>query len=419
MSEDRSLPASPRKRRMLRPMSAASKPPGNSGASGSGSLSPDAATKLPPGELNLAHESEKMGKAATGAEMPVKTTGLHRAPISGGVKTATARFDLPSPPVAVRNLVEQAQFAHLCTTMSGMHHRRAGYPFGTLVDYACDGAGYPLLCLSPLAIHARNIMENPRCSLVIQSPGWTGLANARVTIFGDVYQLPADMQTIAGAPHVCARVLHAAPRLHACPAVPELSTTTPAGRQHSVARPAPGAAGWADGCCSAAAAAAPPMRRQLQTRRHNAGSVFTEKYARDVNDRWVSGNFTYFRMSRIVDVYFVGGFGTVQWIGADEYTDCRPDDIVLREPNKMLKRLNAMFQSDMKQILTPKGLSTGTVDDAQIISIDARGVDVRVRIDAEYRVERVGFDAHVHTFEEAEAVIRRAVGTMKALMSAH
>jgi hypothetical protein len=29
---------------------------------------------------------------------------------------------------------------------------------------------------------------------VVQMPGWTGLANARVTIFGDVYQLPADMQ---------------------------------------------------------------------------------------------------------------------------------------------------------------------------------------------------------------------------------
>jgi hypothetical protein len=53
----------------------------------------------------------------------VKTTGLRRAPLSGGVKNATQRFDLPSPCVAVRNLVEQAQFAHLCTVMSHMHHR--------------------------------------------------------------------------------------------------------------------------------------------------------------------------------------------------------------------------------------------------------------------------------------------------------
>lgn len=90
--------------------------------------------------------------------------------------------------------VEQAQFAHLCTVMSCMHHRRAGYPFGTLVDFASDGKGYPIFCLSPLAIHTRNIMEDPRSSLVVQMPGWSGLANARVTIFGDVYQLPVEMQ---------------------------------------------------------------------------------------------------------------------------------------------------------------------------------------------------------------------------------
>ena len=93
--------------------------------------------------------------------------------------------------------VEQAQFAHLCTVMSNMHHRRAGYPFGTLVDFAVDEAGYPIFCLSPLAIHTRNIMEDPRCSLVVQMPGWTGLANARVTMFGDVYQLPLHLQEAA------------------------------------------------------------------------------------------------------------------------------------------------------------------------------------------------------------------------------
>lgn len=70
-----------------------------------------------PSSLNLAFESlEKTSKA-------IKTTGLRRAPLSGGVKNATQRFDLPSPCVAVRNLVEQAQFAHLCTVMSHMHHR--------------------------------------------------------------------------------------------------------------------------------------------------------------------------------------------------------------------------------------------------------------------------------------------------------
>jgi Pyridoxamine 5'-phosphate oxidase len=172
---------------------------------------------------------------------PIRTTGLRRTPLSGGVNNASSQYDLPSPVVAVRNLVrrsitfplsaglgtevhhsqeccgfllrtpanscdwrvhagcpglqvEQVQFAHLCTTMSSMHHRRAGYPFGTLVDFASDGAGFPIFCMSPLAIHTRNIVEDCRCSLVVQMPGWAGLANARVTIFGDVFQLPPELQ---------------------------------------------------------------------------------------------------------------------------------------------------------------------------------------------------------------------------------
>lgn len=37
-------------------------------------------------------------------------------------------------------------------------------------------------------------MEETKSTLVVQMPGWTGLANARVTIFGSVVQLPADLQ---------------------------------------------------------------------------------------------------------------------------------------------------------------------------------------------------------------------------------
>jgi hypothetical protein len=35
----------------------------------------------------------------------------------------------------------QAKYAHLCTVMSRMHHRRRGYPFGSLVDFTTDDEG--------------------------------------------------------------------------------------------------------------------------------------------------------------------------------------------------------------------------------------------------------------------------------------
>ncbi|GIL46845.1 hypothetical protein Vafri_3722 [Volvox africanus] len=289
-------------------------------------------------ELNIAFESDKKpGASQTPTkvimESPVKTTGLHRAPLSGGVKTATTRYELPSPPVAVRNLVEHARFGHLCTMMSGMHHRRAGYPFGTLVDFASDGAGYPVFCLSPLAIHSRNLIEEPRCSLVVQMPGWTGLANARVTIFGDVYQLPADLQD-------------------------------------------------------------------------SAREIFIAKHSNERKERWVSGNFVYFRMNRIVDIYFVGGFGTVQWIAPDEYLAATPDEIVLNNPAHILHVLNEQFAPVLRAKL---GCGSRPLDELMFISIDASGVDIRVRTGPEFSVERIGFMEKVTNLNQVMTAMRQVV----------
>ncbi|XVF23204.1 hypothetical protein REPUB_Repub13aG0016900 [Reevesia pubescens] len=135
--------------------------------------------------VNIPH-----GSGATGGTR----AGLFRTPISGGVQSATSAHGLPRPALAVRNLMEQARFAHLCTVMSRMHHRREGYPFGSLVDFAPDSMGHPIFSFSPLAIHTRNLLADPRCTLVVQIPGWSGLSNARVTIFGDVYPLPEHQQ---------------------------------------------------------------------------------------------------------------------------------------------------------------------------------------------------------------------------------
>ena len=91
--------------------------------------------------------------------------------------------------------MEQSQFATLCTTMAPMHHRRQGYPFGSLVDFAVDGRGLPVFSLSSLAVHTRNIKTDPKCSIQVQAPGWSGLANARLTLFGDVYPIAEENET--------------------------------------------------------------------------------------------------------------------------------------------------------------------------------------------------------------------------------
>ncbi|CAI9767123.1 unnamed protein product [Fraxinus pennsylvanica] len=254
--------------------------------------------------------------------------GLFRTPISGGVQNATSAHGLPRPALAVRNLMEQARFAHLCTMMSQMHHRRNGYPFGSLVDFVPDLMGHPIFSLSPLAIHTRNLLADPRCTLVVQIPGWNSLSNARVTIFGDVHPLPDDQQEWAHKQHIA-------------------------------------------------------------------------KHQQGPSQQW--GNFYYFRMQNISDIYFIGGFGTVAWVDVKEFEEIQPDKIAVNGGEQNLKELNAIFSKPLKELLAKEA----DVDDAALISIDSKGTDIRVRQGAQYNVQRISFEvgSSVETLEEAKKAL--------------
>ncbi|XP_057722078.1 uncharacterized protein LOC130936105 [Arachis stenosperma] len=42
-----------------------------------------------------------------------------------------------------------------------------GYPSGSMVDFACDANGYPILAVSDLAVHTKDLAANPKCSLLV------------------------------------------------------------------------------------------------------------------------------------------------------------------------------------------------------------------------------------------------------------
>mmetsp|Transcript_25717 Transcript_25717/g.84651 ORF Transcript_25717/g.84651 Transcript_25717/m.84651 type:complete len:258 (-) Transcript_25717:39-812(-) len=243
--------------------------------------------------------------------------------------------DLPTPAAAVRNLCIQARHGHLSSTMSHMHHRRAGFPFGALVDFAVDDAGFPLFCLSPLAIHTRNLSSDPRASVAVQMPGWSGLANARVTIFGEIYKAPEELQL--------------------------------AGREI--------------------------FSRHTRTSKASYGS------------------YVVFRMCHLTDIYFVGGFGTVQWVDVAEYVNTPPDTIVLSGVQEILQDLNSRYSDRLCGVLGPELLGGPSVaaDDANVVSIDARGVDVRLSSGGEFFVQRLKFGDEVQTPEQAVKQLGKAL----------
>lgn len=76
-------------------------------------------------------------------------------------------------------------------TLSTLSLKHPGHPFGSLMPYALDGRGRPLLLISAMAMHTQNLQADPRASLLVTQPGWTGdpLAAGRVTLMGEAAPL--------------------------------------------------------------------------------------------------------------------------------------------------------------------------------------------------------------------------------------
>ena len=63
--------------------------------------------------------------------------------------------------------------------------RAHGYPFATLVTVATDHDGSPILLMSQLSAHTRNLDAEPRCSILLAQGGrGDPLAHPRLTVYG-------------------------------------------------------------------------------------------------------------------------------------------------------------------------------------------------------------------------------------------
>ena len=70
-------------------------------------------------------------------------------------------------------------------TLSTLQHD-SGFPYGSLVNVATDCVGNPILLISTLAWHTKNLLEDPRASLLFCAPQGPGdpLQGTRVTVLG-------------------------------------------------------------------------------------------------------------------------------------------------------------------------------------------------------------------------------------------
>ncbi|PPD71822.1 hypothetical protein GOBAR_DD31279 [Gossypium barbadense] len=68
-----------------------------------------------------------------------------------------------SPVEEIRTVLDQSTRGML-STFSQKHE---GYPSASMVDFACDANGSPILAVSRLAVHTKDLLANFKCSLLV------------------------------------------------------------------------------------------------------------------------------------------------------------------------------------------------------------------------------------------------------------
>ena len=99
------------------------------------------------------------------------------------------------PPPPEPGYAERARtLVHLARSgaLSTLSRRHAGHPFGSVMPYAPDDRGAPLLLISTMAMHTQNLEADSRASLLVTQPGWAEdpLAGGRVSLMGRAARVP-------------------------------------------------------------------------------------------------------------------------------------------------------------------------------------------------------------------------------------
>ena len=238
--------------------------------------------------------------------------------------TGSAAPDVPEPSLAdrARTLVSVGRIGCLST-----HSRKfPGFPFGSLMPYAADNLGRPVLFISSMAMHTQNLHRDVRASLLITQPDSFGdpLGAARVTLLGTTAEVPA------------AEV------------------------------------------------------RDLYLSRYEDA-----RYWQEYSD------FAYRRLE-VTSVYFIGGFGVMGWVPAEEYTTARPDPLA-ETAQEIIRHMAADHADDL--LLIARRFAGEAASEVSMTAVDCLGFHLRLKTGDGVHGRRVAFLREVGNKDEARAVL--------------
>jgi putative heme iron utilization protein len=244
-----------------------------------------------------------------------------------GHRASPAEATAPEPTFA-----EQARtLVHLgrTGTLGTLSRRHPGHPFVSVMPYATDARGRPLLLISRLAMHTQNLEADPRASLLIAQAGAgeDPLALARVTLMGR--------------------------------AAPLESGERDAARDAYLARH-PNAVHWVD-----------------------------------------FEDFAFWRLD-LADVYFVGGFGAMDWVEAHGY-EAAPADPLADAAGGIIAHMNRDHADAL--LAYARVLGGVEADAAEMVAVDRLGFKLRVRSGDRLHGCRIPFTRGVATAEQCRTVL--------------
>ncbi len=76
--------------------------------------------------------------------------------------------------------------------LSSFSAKFAGYPFGSVMPFVLDHDCQPIVLISSIAEHTKNIIANPKVSLLVFAEAEDLHANGRLTLIGEAEQIDKD-----------------------------------------------------------------------------------------------------------------------------------------------------------------------------------------------------------------------------------
>lgn len=226
-------------------------------------------------------------------------------------------------------------------TLGTLSRRHPGHPFVSVMPYAPDERGRPLLLISTLAMHTQNLAHDPRASLLVAQPGDDPLALARVTLMGDGRLLGPGERRAARAAYLA---------------------------RH------PSAVHWVD-----------------------------------------FDDFAFWRLD-VGDLYFVGGFGAMDWLTVAGYEAARPDPLADAAPG-IIEHMNRDHADALvlyARVLGDLASEAAGIVAAEMVAVDRLGFKLRVRAADGLHGRRIAFPREATSPEQCRAVLIEMLADLRS-----